>query len=235
VCGNRFFSNQLLAAGKDCGIPTWLALTLQSSEVVPSYVKIKEKLNMQTDYKALQMTRGLHIYVLAMKGLYEHHGISCGDGTVIHHPGGLHTKSNSAISRTSIVNFGNGRDIFIFPHTTGDPPNVVVERAESKVGEAGYNLFNNNCEHFAVWCKTGIKECYQIKDIRESSLLMSGLLLLPGLAMPLPLAFTLTSVLSATIKSLQFSMQSSHCDYDSDKRIFTVKSFNNPPSILKLN
>jgi len=33
--------------------------------------------------------------------------------------------------------------------------NEVVQRAISKLGEGDYNLFTNNCEHFATWCKTG--------------------------------------------------------------------------------
>lgn len=31
----------------------------------------------------------------------------------------------------------------------------VVARALSRLGERGYDLVENNCEHFAVWCKTG--------------------------------------------------------------------------------
>lgn len=181
---------------------------------------------MQTDCKFLQMTRGLHIYVLAMNGLYQHHGISCGDGTVIHHPGGLPNKSNSAISRTSIANFANGRDVFIFPHFTGDPPEIVVKRAESKLGEAGYNLFNNNCEHFAVWCKTGIKEFHQIKNyIKGSSLLLSGVLL--------PEAALLAFGTALFIQGLQ-DIQPSSCTYNPDERIFIVGGSNTAPSILGL-
>lgn len=42
-------------------------------------------------------------------------------------------------------------------------PCETVKRALSKLGESEYNLFMNNCEHFAIWCKTGISECYQLK------------------------------------------------------------------------
>lgn len=34
-------------------------------------------------------------------------------------------------------------------------PRTVVRRAKSKIGTRGYNLLWNNCEHFALWCKTG--------------------------------------------------------------------------------
>lgn len=40
------------------------------------------------------------------------------------------------------------------------PADEVIERAQALYGERGlqerrYNLFKNNCEHFATWCKTG--------------------------------------------------------------------------------
>ena len=39
----------------------------------------------------------------------------------------------------------------------------TVERALSRLGEKNYNLLLNNCEHFAIWCKTGVQESYQVK------------------------------------------------------------------------
>ncbi len=41
----------------------------------------------------------------------------------------------------------------------------TVERAKSRLGETKYNLAFNNCEHFALWCKTGLKESSQVEDI----------------------------------------------------------------------
>ena len=40
----------------------------------------------------------------------------------------------------------------------------TVKRAESRIGEKEYNLISNNCEHFAIWCKTGISESYQVEQ-----------------------------------------------------------------------
>lgn len=42
-------------------------------------------------------------------------------------------------------------------------PEETVERALSKLGESDYHLLMNNCEHFAIWCKTGVSESYQLK------------------------------------------------------------------------
>lgn len=40
----------------------------------------------------------------------------------------------------------------------------TVRRAESRLGEVEYNLLSNNCEHFAIWCKTGISISYQVEE-----------------------------------------------------------------------
>lgn len=44
-------------------------------------------------------------------------------------------------------------------------PEETVARAYSRLGEERYNLITNNCEHFAMWCKTGMSESSQVKYI----------------------------------------------------------------------
>ena len=46
-----------------------------------------------------------------------------------------------------------------------DTPEETVNRARERIGETSYNLWTNNCEHFAIWCKTGISESHQIEDV----------------------------------------------------------------------
>ncbi|MBQ4437648.1 lecithin retinol acyltransferase family protein [bacterium] len=47
-------------------------------------------------------------------------------------------------------------------------PEETVKRAESQLGEGNYNLVFNNCEHFAVWCKTGVHESSQVQRFLEA-------------------------------------------------------------------
>jgi Lecithin retinol acyltransferase/PspA/IM30 family len=109
--------------------------------------------------------RGDQIYVYRhfwnLEGLYQHHGIDCGDGTVIHY-----RKPSEIIERTSLATFTRGNSISIKNYSQGFcfVPDVVVSRAESRLGEENYNLLFNNCEHFATWCKTGISDSKQIRD-----------------------------------------------------------------------
>ena len=44
-------------------------------------------------------------------------------------------------------------------------PEETVDRAISRLVEQEYNLAFNNCEHFAIWCKTGISKSYQVDGL----------------------------------------------------------------------
>lgn len=111
------------------------------------------------------MAFGDHIYVwreLAnVSGIYEHHGIDIGDGSVIHY-----RKPKEIIEQTSFDTFSKGKSVYVRQYPSGFCfiPDVVVRRAFSRLGENKYNLLYNNCEHFATWCKTGISESQQVKN-----------------------------------------------------------------------
>ncbi len=111
------------------------------------------------------MAHGDQLYVyrelFKLDGVYKHHGIDCGDGTVIHY-----RKPSEIVERTSFATFSRGNPVYILEYSEGFCfiPEVVVERAESRIGEDEYNFLFNNCEHFATWCKTGISDSKQIRD-----------------------------------------------------------------------
>jgi hypothetical protein len=111
------------------------------------------------------MAQGDQIYVMrplmSMDEVYEHHGIDCGDGTVIHYS---KASREPRITRTAHETFSWGKPVFIKHYATSYVPSVVVARAESRLGEQQYNLLTNNCEHFATWCKTGRNESLQIAE-----------------------------------------------------------------------
>ncbi|MEM8642255.1 MAG: lecithin retinol acyltransferase family protein [Cyanobacteria bacterium P01_G01_bin.54] len=110
------------------------------------------------------MARGDQIYVIRKwhhwDGVYEHHGIDCGDGTVIHY-----RKPSETIERTSLRVFSQGKRHRRRNRPTPFRPEVIVQRALSRLGEHKYHLLSNNCEHFATWCRTGQAESYQIRHL----------------------------------------------------------------------
>ncbi|MEM0980776.1 MAG: lecithin retinol acyltransferase family protein [Cyanobacteria bacterium P01_H01_bin.58] len=108
------------------------------------------------------MALGDQIYamreVAGVPGVYEHHGIDCGDRTVIHYQ----KKDIATVSRTSFETFARGGRIFVKHQPTAFLPPIVVQRAEGRLGEQRYDLLTNNCEHFATWCKTGRQDSEQL-------------------------------------------------------------------------
>jgi hypothetical protein len=104
---------------------------------------------------------GAHIYV--ERGLYSHHGIDCGDWTVIDFSGQNEGKHNAMIRRVSLAEFAQGCPIWTRPYGARFAPEVVVERATAMIGRSGYHLFANNCEHFATWCVAGERASHQVE------------------------------------------------------------------------
>ncbi|XP_046583669.1 phospholipase A and acyltransferase 2-like isoform X1 [Haliotis rubra] len=47
-------------------------------------------------------------------------------------------------------------------------PSEIVQRALSRLGEVGYNILFNNCEHFATWCRYGKEESDQVQGLFDA-------------------------------------------------------------------
>ena len=111
------------------------------------------------------MARADHIYVRRAAG-YTHHGIDCGDGTVIHFTGEPgQQKINACIARTPVADFLGGGDQKVRRYGKRDDADITLARAESALGDSGYHLVINNCEHFATWCCTGRKASEQVRGV----------------------------------------------------------------------
>ena len=122
-----------------------------------------------------------HLQVPRQHGLFLHHGIDLGDGTVAHYLEGRE------IPRSALEDFSQGQPVSVVTHTECSPQGVTLRRAMSRIGEQNYNLLFNNCEHFATWCKTGRHHSAQVNSVidkarswsaRMPSALMAGLELL---------------------------------------------------------
>ncbi len=149
------------------------------------------------------MARADHIFVTRLRGVYTHHGIDCGDGSVIHYTGESWTTPRS-VQRTPMAKFTRGgtvevRDYRVFFERLRQPdelprrlqirirrellrifgndstvdefePDAVLARAESRLGESGFDIALRNCEHFSTWCKTGISDSEQVHALWRSLL-----------------------------------------------------------------
>lgn len=106
------------------------------------------------------MSRGDHVYVRRRRH-YSHHGIDCGDGTVIHYAGERGTVRR--VERSAWESFADGSRVHIRRYRERLPVEEIVDNAESRLGDGGYHLVTNNCEHFATWCSTGAAASSQVR------------------------------------------------------------------------
>lgn len=124
---------------------------------------------MDDTVKPVAMRFGDHLKV--KRRLYSHHGIYIGNNQVIHYapPPGKNIGDGigwrQVLGADSIVNTIHVAELKAFefegihasvvPYTKSSsyPPLKIVARAESRIGENGYNLWGNNCEQLARWSK----------------------------------------------------------------------------------
>ena len=116
------------------------------------------------------MSAADHLEVPRQHGLFNHHGIDLGDGTVAHYLEGRE------ILRSPLEDFSQGQPIRVVDHPGASAPGLTLRRAMSRIGEQNYNLLFNNCEHFATWCKTGRHRSGQIASVLERARHWSGLM-----------------------------------------------------------
>lgn len=145
------------------------------------------------------------ICVKRRKDFYRHYGIYIGRGRIVHYSsthGEFDRHEDSTVHISSLEEFlrkektyyrveireGKGYTLF--------SPEETVERALSRLGEKSYSILTNNCEHFAMWCKTGISESCQIEKCIGEAFLM-----VPMMAMSLFLPVG-TAGLAITIHSV---------------------------------
>jgi Lecithin retinol acyltransferase len=93
---------------------------------------------------------------------YLHHGIYVGGGKIVHYAGLAYGLQRRPVEETTLDRFAAGRPVWV---RCGAAPafsnREVIHRARSRMGEDGYRLLTNNCEHFCEWCLRGEHRSYQ--------------------------------------------------------------------------
>ncbi|XP_078314951.1 phospholipase A and acyltransferase 3-like isoform X2 [Crassostrea virginica] len=100
------------------------------------------------------------------RGLYRHWAVYIGNDEVVHVSGGFKSRQKEAsikkenvwkVIRDSRVQVNNNKDWMLTPRSAAE----IVSVALSKLGKIQYDLLFLNCEHFANWCRYGVKYCGQ--------------------------------------------------------------------------
>ena len=127
------------------------------------------------------MAKGDHIYIKT--GLITHHGIDCGDGSVIHYRG---KQKGGIITQTSYKEFAQGKQVYVkCCYDYKFSADAIVKRAKRRLHEPNYHPIFNNCEHFATDCKTGQPDSQQIGNGVIAAALTLGFALIAAETSPL--------------------------------------------------
>jgi hypothetical protein len=114
----------------------------------------------------LSADRQLHPGTVLRVGrpLYWHYGVYVGGDEAVHFTSeDSDVSENNQVMRTSMSKFLGGAEEFqvlAFPDIVCGRKTFSREetclRAIEKIGMGDYSIFNNNCQHFAMWCRTGV-------------------------------------------------------------------------------
>lgn len=118
--------------------------------------------------------RGDHIRVSRLNGLYYHHGIYVTDDEVIHFTGddddSVLDWSKAHVIRTDLAKFLDGGTAEVKVYNEDEladlyPVEGIVNYARACLGDDGYHLIFNNCEHFANVCTLGRFRSRQVEEV----------------------------------------------------------------------
>lgn len=120
---------------------------------------------------------GDHIRVKRMHGLYTHHGIYVSDNEVIHFTGtdddNIMDSSKNMVISSDLNFFLKDGELEVKEYTDEEfqdlyAPDQIVAYARSCLGDDGYNLIFNNCEHFANVCTLGRFRSHQVERLLQN-------------------------------------------------------------------
>lgn len=186
------------------------------------------KVNQERWKKAIPR-KGNHIRV--NRKFYYHHGIYISDREVIHFTGEdadniLDFESNEVI-KTNLAKFLKGGKVETKIYSNDElddlyPTNHIIKYARACLGDKGYNLVFNNCEHFANICTLNRYRSKQVEEVFKTiiggvnmNILNNGLSLLKTAGNGIK--NILTSVSSSSDSSSEGNRSVSNINRDPDK------------------
>ena len=124
------------------------------------------------EWKLVDLYPGAHIRVKISN--FYHHGIYIGNGEVVQfgYPNNISADPKDVkVVRSPIAEFvGTGNFIEVYVYSKSElkqkrKDEDIIKEALSHLGEGGYSILKNNCEHFANRCVFGNGSSSQIDDV----------------------------------------------------------------------
>ena len=106
----------------------------------------------------------------------HHYGIYVSDSEVIQYGNGndiFNSKENVVVNVTTIDSFLNGkflevREYSFLEKLKKNSKEKIIDLAKSRIGEAKYDILNNNCEHFVNECVFNKHESLEAEKYSEN-------------------------------------------------------------------
>ncbi len=130
--------------------------------------------------------------------IYDHYGVYIGNGRIIHfarESGDLFGSDPATVLEADLDHFiDTSKCVYVVRYPGNEKsPMAVVKTAKLLLGTTHYNIIFNNCEHFAVYCKTGIHTSTQtrnaIKGISRATIGINMIKANPSKTIPYMLPF----------------------------------------------
>jgi len=140
----------------------------------PQIIDIADFIELKESWAQKSPQKGDHIRVQRIGGLYAHHGVYISDDEVIHFTGqdddSIFDWSKCEVIKTDLKTFLKGGIVEVKEYTDEEfqdlySPEQIVIYARSCIGDKGYNLAFNNCEHFANVCTLGRFRSQQVERV----------------------------------------------------------------------
>lgn len=106
---------------------------------------------------------------------YHHYGIFISEERIIQFglPDNVYRPADDiAVLATDVYTFLQGGELEVGRPTREEKrllrrPKEIVATAEARLGEGGYDILHNNCEHFVYECAFGKHHSPFLQDVRE--------------------------------------------------------------------
>lgn len=140
----------------------------------PPIIDVTDYVNVTENWTQKKPVKADHIRVKRIGGIYAHHGIYVSDDEVIHFTGkdsdSILDWSKCEVIKSDLATFLKGGTLEVKEYTDEEfqdlySPEQIVVYARSCIGDKGYNLALNNCEHFANVCTLGRFRSHQVERV----------------------------------------------------------------------
>lgn len=140
----------------------------------PPIIDVKDLIEVKENWVKKKPVKADHIRVMRIGGLYAHHGVYVSDDEVIHFTGKDNDSvldwSKCEVIKTDLATFLKGGTVEVKEYTDEEfqdlySPEQIITYARSCIGDKGYNLAFNNCEHFANVCTLGRFRSQQVERV----------------------------------------------------------------------